>query len=254
VRIEVLGASGGELKGRGTTSLLVDGTLAVDAGALTSSLPLAALRRVGHVILSHSHLDHVKDVPLLADLLADDRSRPVTVHGSEATLRVLRRHVFNGRLWPDFTRIPTAARPVIRLSPFRHGVPFRAGRHRVLPVKVHHSVECTGFVVSRGGRSFAISGDTGPTEALWRAVNRARGLGALLVEVSFPGELQWLADRSGHLTPRSLAGELAKVERPGVPVYLYHLKPAWEAALRKEIAGLRRREVRILSRGDVLDV
>jgi ribonuclease BN (tRNA processing enzyme) len=254
VRIQVLGASGGELRGRSTTSLLVDGTLAVDAGSLTASLDLAALRRVRHVVLSHSHLDHVKDVPLLADLLADVNPRPVTVHGSAATLRVLRRHVFNGSLWPDFTRIPSPARPVIRLAAFRHGVPFRAGPHRILPVRVDHAVESTGFVVSRQGRSFAISGDTGPTGRFWEAVNRARGLGALLVEVSFPGKLQWLADRSGHLTPQTLAGELAKVEREGVPVYLYHLKPAWEAALRAEIAGLRRRDVRILSRGDVLEV
>jgi ribonuclease BN (tRNA processing enzyme) len=254
VRVRVLGASGGELEGRGTTSLLVDDTLAVDAGALTSSLDLAGLHRVDHVLLSHSHLDHVKDVPLLADLLAGFRRRPFTVHGSEATLRVLRRHVFNGKLWPDFTRIPSAERPVLRLAPFRHGVPFRAGRHRVLPVKVRHAVESTGFVVARGGSSFAISGDTGPTTAFWRAVNDAPGLGALLVEVSFPDDLRWLADRSGHLTPATLAGELSKVKRPGVPVYLYHLKPAWEALLRKQIAGLRRRDVRILSRGDVLEV
>jgi ribonuclease BN (tRNA processing enzyme) len=254
VRIRVLGASGGELAGRGTTSLLVDGTLAVDAGAITSSLGLEEIRQVDHVLLSHSHLDHVKDVPLLADLLAGWRTRPVAIHASEATLRVLRRHVFNGKLWPDFTRIPSAARPVLRFSPFRHGVPFRAGRYRVLPVKVRHAVESTGFVVSRGGASFAISGDTGPTTGFWRAVNQAPGLGALLVEVSFPEALQWLADRSGHLTPRTLAGELSKVKRPGVPVYLYHLKPAWEAVLRKEIAGLRRREVRILSRGDVIAI
>lgn len=254
MRVQVLGASGGELPGRSTTCLLVDGVLAVDAGALTSSLSLAALRRVDHVILSHSHLDHVKDVPLLADLLAGLRRRPFTVHGSAATLAVLRRHVFNGKLWPDFTRIPSASRPVVRLAPFRHGVAFRAGPHRILPVKVSHAVESTGFVVSRGGAAFAISGDTGPTRAFWRAAGEAPGLGALLVEVSLPRTLQGVADRSGHLTPDTLVRELSQVKREGVPVYLYHLKPAWEAGLRKEIAGLRRRDLRILSRGDVLDV
>jgi cAMP phosphodiesterase len=254
VRIEVLGASGGELPGLRTTSFLVDGELALDAGALTSSLTLRRLERIHHVLLTHAHFDHVKDVPLLADLLAGRRRRPLVVHASREAVRTLRRHLFNGKLWPDFTRIPSPSRPVLRFAPFVQGRPFRIGRHAVLPVRVRHTVESTGFVISRGGSSFAISGDTGPTRAFWKAVGAARGLGALLVETSFPSDWQWLADLSGHLTPRTMAGELSKVERAGVPVYLYHLKPAWDAVLRKEIAGLRLRGVKVLSRGDEIVV
>ena len=124
----------------------------------------------------------------------------------------------------------------------------------VHPVKVRHTVESTGFVISRGRAAFAISGDTGPTRAFWRAASEAPGLGALLVETSFPTALQWLADLSGHLTPRTLVAELSKVKRDPVPVYLYHLKPAWAAALRKEIAGLRLRGVKVLDTGDAIVV
>jgi cAMP phosphodiesterase len=74
------------------------------------------------------------------------------------------------------------------------------------------------------------------------------------VETSFPSALQGLADLSGHLTPRTLARELSKVEREGIPVYLYHLKPAWEAELRKEVASLRLRGVKVLSKGDEIVV
>ena len=250
MKIRVLGASGGELLGHGSTSFLVDGRLALDAGALTSRLDLADLDRVDHVLVSHAHLDHVKDVPLLADLMVGRRRRPVTVHASPGAVSTLRRSLFNGRLWPDFTRIPSARSPVVRFETFRFGAPFRIGVHRVLAVKVRHTVESSGFVVSRGGSSFAISGDTGPTSAFWREVNRASGLSAILVETSFPSRMQRLADRSGHLTPHTLAAELSKVERREVPVYLYHLKPAFEAELRAEIALLDLPGVTVLKSGD----
>jgi ribonuclease BN (tRNA processing enzyme) len=107
-----------------------------------------------------------------------------------------------------------------------------------------------GLVVSKGRSAFAVSGDTGPTTRFWRRVNRSRNLKALLVEMSFPNELQELADLSGHLTPNTLATELTKVDRNGCPVYLYHLKPAYAVELRRELAALELDGVRILSMGD----
>jgi ribonuclease BN (tRNA processing enzyme) len=249
MRLRVLGCSGGELARHRTTCFLVDGRLAVDAGALTASLSLKELLQVDDVVLTHSHLDHVKDVPLLADLLVGRRETPVRVHASPACARTLRESVFNGELWPDFTRIPRGA-PALELRTFAPGRPFRAGRHTVTPVPVHHPVESVGFVLSDGAATIAISGDTGPTSRFWRKVNAAKGLRALLVELSFPNALQELADASGHLTPRTLAGELDKVERDGFPVLLYHLKPAHARELRRELAALALPDVRVLERGD----
>ncbi len=250
MRLRVLGCSGGELQRHRTTCFLVDGKLAVDAGALTSSLPLEALADLDDIVLTHSHFDHVKDVPLVADLLVGRRRRPLRVHASRACARTLRECVFNGQLWPDFTRIPDARRPVLELRPFDPRRPFKAGRYTIAPVPVHHPVESVGLVISDGRASFAVSGDTGPTTRFWEKVNAARGLGALLVELSFPNALQPVADASGHLTPRTLAGELAKVERDGFPVLLYHLKPAHAAALRRELAELALPNVRVLRTGD----
>jgi len=250
VRFRVLGCSGGELPHHRTTCFLVDGRLAIDAGALTSSLPLSRLLKVDDVVLTHSHFDHVKDVPLLADLVAGHRATPLRVHASTGCARTLRRSVFNGELWPDFTRIPSARRPVVELHAFSTRRAFQAGGLRFQPVPVRHPVESVGFVVSDGRSAFAISGDTGPTTAFWKRVNATPGLKALLVEVSFPDELQRLADLSGHLTPRTLAGELDKLERRDLPILLYHLKPAYEAKLRREVAALRRPNLRILEVGD----
>ena len=250
MKLRVLGCSGGELRRHRTTCFLVDGKLAIDAGALTASLSLKELLEVDDIVLTHSHFDHVKDVPLLSDLLVGRRTTPVRVHASTACARTLRESVFNDELWPDFTRIPDLATPVLEILPFEPGRPFKVGRYTVASVPVHHPVESVGFVISDGRASIAVSGDTGPTSRFWRKVNAAKGLKALLVELSFPNALQDLADVSGHLTPRTLAGELAKLERNGFPVLLYHLKPAHAAELKRELARLALPNVRVLQRGD----
>lgn len=249
MRIRVLGCAGGELPTHRATCFLLDGRLALDAGALTASLPLEALERVDDVVLTHSHLDHVKDVPLLADLVVGRRATPVLVHASQACAATLRDSVFNDRLWPDFTRIPDERSPALRIVPFDG--PFRAGGYEFEPIPMAHAVESTGFVVRDGRGAVAISGDTGPTRVFWERVNATEDLRALIVETSFPNRLQALADLSGHLTPRTLAGELRRLARRDVPILLYHLKPAHDAEVRAEVAELGL-PLRILSTGDDL--
>ena len=253
MRLRVLGCSGGELPRHRTTCFLVDGRLAIDAGALTAALPLGELLRVDDIVLTHSHLDHVKDVPLLADLLIGQRRRPVRIHASRGCARTLRRSVFNGELWPDFTRIPDRRHPVIELVPFDRRKSFRVGRYTFRPVPVRHPVESVGFIVTDGRATIGISGDTGPTHAFWKAVNACPRLAALLVELSFPSSLQWLAEVSGHLTPRTLRGELAKLERSTFPVLLYHYKPAHLAELRRELSAMRLGNVKVLRQGDAFE-
>jgi ribonuclease BN (tRNA processing enzyme) len=253
MRLRVLGCSGGELPHHRTTCFLVDGVLAIDAGALTASLPMDELLRVDDIVLSHSHFDHVKDVPLLADLLVGRRRRPVRIHASRACARTLRESLFNDELWPDFTRIPDARRPVIQIRPFEPGRTLKVGRYTLRPVLVSHPVESVGFLVSDGRATVAVSGDTGPTVRFWKRVNAEKRLRALFVELSFPTKLQRLADLSGHLTPRTLAGELRKLERNGYPVLLYHLKPAYFTELKRELAGLGLEGVRVLEMGEELE-
>lgn len=250
MKLRVLGCSGGELPRHRTTCFLVDGKLAIDAGALTASLSLDELLRVDDIVLTHSHFDHVKDVPLLSDLLVGRRETPVRVHASTGCARTLRNSVFNDELWPDFTKIPDLAQPVIEIRPFSPTRPFRVGKYTISPVPVDHPVESVGFVVSDGQDAIAVSGDTGPTSRFWKKVNAQPRLRALLVELSFPNALQRLADVSGHLTPRTLAGELAKLDRNGCPILLYHLKPAHAAELKREVARLALPNVRVLKRGD----
>ena len=247
MKLQILGCHGGELPGCRSTCFLVDGVLALDAGALTASLDLAALARVDHIILTHSHFDHVKDLPLMSDLVVGLRPSPVTVWASHACIQTLRENLFNGSLWPDFTRIPSPEQPTFQLRGFTPGESFQVGPYVVTSIPVSHPVESCGFVIRKNGVALGISGDTGPTDRLWQVLNRVPELKALLLETSFPNELQDLADLSGHLTPRTLRIELAKFQRNGANVMLYHLKPAFVAELKRQVADL---PVKVLELGE----
>jgi len=238
MRLTVLGPHGGELPGCRSTCFLLDDRLAIDAGALTQSLELPALTRIDDILLTHSHFDHVKDLPMLSDVLVTARDRPVTIHGNQGCIRTLEQHLFNDVLWPDFTVIPSKRHPTFRLRPFKAGATVKVGPYRVRSVPVSHPVESCGFVISDGTSALGISGDTGPTDRLWKVLDATPELKAVLVECSFPNELQALADLSGHLTPRTLEEELKKLHRPGVEILLYHLKPAHLTELRSQVAHL----------------
>jgi len=238
VKLQVLGCHGGELPSCRTTCFLVDEVLALDAGALTGTLSLEQLCKVDDIIVGHSHFDHVKDLPLLADLVIGRRNKPVTIHASRECARALREYMFNNALWPDFTAIPTKKNPVLRIQSFRAGSTFKVGAYTVQSVPVSHPVESCAFIVSDSQASLAMSGDTGPTDKLWTALNKVKNLKALLLETSFPNALQQLADLSGHLTPRTLQTELEKFDRNGAEVLLYHFKPAFLSQLRRELAEL----------------
>ena len=40
------------------------------------------------------------------------------MHALPETLTALRQHIFNGVIWPDFTRLPSAEHPVLEFLPF----------------------------------------------------------------------------------------------------------------------------------------
>jgi ribonuclease BN (tRNA processing enzyme) len=239
VKLTILGPHGGELPGCRSTCFLVDDSLALDAGALTSTLTLSQLARIDHVLLTHSHFDHVKDLPMLSDVLVGRRDSPVVIYSNEACIDTLEKHLFNDVLWPDFTRIPSQKNPVFKLKRFKAGASLRVGPYRVKSVLVTHPVESCGFVIADAqGSTLAMSGDTGPTNAFWKLLNKTDNISVLLLECSFPNSLQALADVSGHLTPHTLEQELQKFDCRGCKILLYHLKPAYIPQIANEVKHL----------------
>ncbi len=248
IKYHVLGSSGGEGPGSHLPAFLVNDRMLVDAGSATARLSPAEQAAIETVLLTHAHLDHVKDLAFLADNVFGQRAAPLQVCSIAPVLKALREHLFNDILWPDFTRIPSAEAPTLQFRALPEGQPTPLGGCAVTPVRVHHVVECVGFFLEQDGRTLLHVGDTGPTEAVWGRAREVPRLSAVVIETAFPNRLQALADVSGHLTPASLAAELRKLDRR-VPLFLYHLKPQFAAEIERELLGLRDHHLTLLEAG-----
>lgn len=251
MELRVLGCHGGETPIHRTSAFVLDRSLAIDAGALTSGLELSEQARLDAVIVSHAHLDHVRDLATIVDNRCQVGCAPLVIAGTAGTLAALRAHFFNNVLWPDFTQIPSAGGPTIRYVELEPERPTEVGRFTVRAVLVSHTIESAGFIIESEHGALAYSGDTGPTDRFWQVLNEQRELRALLMEVSFPNREQRLATASGHHTPQTLGKELTKYVSPkDLPTLLYHIKPVFQSEVEHECAELRGLNLHVLGLGD----
>jgi len=223
------------------TSFLVDGRVAIDAGAITRALSISEQRQVRHVLITHTHMDHTNTLPFLIENSFGSSDEPVSIFCTKRVLAGVRRHLFNNDTWPDFTRIPNHLYPSVRFEEIEVESPFEisnlaGGPLEVTAIEVNHIVPTTGLLLRQASSSIIFTSDTGPTARIWEVANATEDLAAIITEVSFPNRLQDVADVSLHLTPNTLRTELAKLTRE-IPVYLYHFKPPYIDELRQEVAA-----------------
>lgn len=241
MQIRVLGCSGSIAAGSRTTSFLLDDDVLIDAGTGVGDLTLDEMAAIDHIFVSHSHLDHVLSIGLLADSVTRKRharSLPaVQVHALPATIDALRTHVFNGLIWPDFTRLPHPDHPVLRFSPVQVGDVIALGRRRIEVLPALHTVPAVGYAVWRdgppAGPAWVFTGDTGPNPALWQRLAKMH-IGTLVIETAFRDDEQDLAGISKHLCPQMLGRELANLQSP-TQVLITHIKPGEVDAVMSEI-------------------
>jgi len=259
VKIKVLGCYGGQLLGFHLTSFLVNDSILLDAGSPTEALDLEDQFAIRHIFISHTHLDHIKDIAFLADNRSLKRmggantNRQIIVHSLPENIEVMRNDFFNNRVWPDFTRIPSVADPILVFEPIEAGQTVEVDGVKVTAIPVNHPVPCTGFLIDQDNTQFIYTADTGSTEHIWEVANAQPNLKGVIVDCSFPNAYEDLAKRSGHLTPNGMAAELAKFDRLGtVPVYLYHMKPETLDVLTSEVGALFLPHLRMLTQVDEL--
>jgi ribonuclease BN (tRNA processing enzyme) len=246
MNLRVLGCSGSDLPGHHLTSFLVDDTILLDAGSVTSALDLAAQARIEHIFVTHAHLDHIKDILFLADNLieffAGNRRPPVAIHGLPEVLDAIAAHLLNDTIWPDFTVIPQDS-PVLTYAPMTPYQPVVIGDIAITACPVNHAKAASGFVLAAdgGARNLAYTGDTGPCDDWWRFCDGLPfPLRNLITEASFPSAMEELAMASKHLTPKLLRAELAKL-RSKPELFIYHMKAPFavqiQEQLQDELAG-----------------
>ena len=235
MKFRVLGCSGGIGGDLRTTSFLIDHDVLIDAGTGVGDLSLSELSMIDHVFVSHSHLDHITSIPFMVDSAGFMRDKPLTVYALQETLELLKKHIFNGSIWPDFTEIPNVSEPYMRYQSIELGKDVMLSGRKVTPLPANHVVPAIGFMLGSGNGSLVFSGDTTTNSALWNMVNKISNLRYIILETAFSNSEKNLAEASKHLCPSLAAAELSKL-KIDAEVFITHLKPGESDLTMREIA------------------
>lgn len=256
MEIKVLGAHNLESENTRLVSLLIDGILALDAGALTSSLSLTDQRNLKAVLLTHQHYDHMRDVPALAINLYE-HGNTIDLYSNRPAHDALADHLMNNIVYPNFMERPPE-KPTVLSNIVEPGKATPVAGYTVLPVKVTHAVATVGYqVTSAEGKSVFYTSDTGPGLAgCWEQVSPD----LLITETTVPNDYEEFALKTGHLTPGLLQKELEDFRR--IRGYLprtivVHMSPFYEKTIETEIAEVTRElnaEVRLGFEGMRVDL
>ena len=253
MKLRVLGCSGGIGGDLRTTSLLLDHDTLIDAGTGVGDLSINELAQIDHIFITHSHMDHVGSIPFIVDTVGWMRNKPLTVHATQETLDILKTHLFNWKLWPDFSQIPDARNPVMRFEPVTVGGAVALNGRRVTPLPADHVVPAVGYHLDSGKASLVFTGDTTSNDALWEKVNEIANLKYLIIETALSDRERDLAQLAKHLCPSMLAEELSKLKLTP-EIYITHLKPRESELIMQQIAvRVKERRPRMLQNNHVFE-
>jgi cAMP phosphodiesterase len=231
-------------------TIVINDRVAIDAGCLAFSCSDLQRRQVRDIVLTHTHLDHIAGLPLFIDDLFATLESPVCVHATREMIDTLESDIFNWRIYPRFSELSNKSGPVLKYVEFERGDTIEIGDLRIRSVAVNHKVSASGYIVSDGGSSVAITGDTAQTEEFWKVCNDTPDLKAVFVECAFPNELAELAKVSFHLTPVGLHSEIDKLDDRSIPIYVINLKPMYRDLVISQIGeqGIKGLEILELGR------
>ncbi|MEQ1674576.1 MAG: 3',5'-cyclic-nucleotide phosphodiesterase [Candidatus Nitrotoga sp.] len=224
MKLRILGCSGGIGGNFRTTSMLLDNDVLIDAGTGVGDLSVAELCMIDHVFVTHSHLDHITSIPFMVDSVGFMRDKPLTIYATAETLEILKQHMFNWKIWPDFSEIPDSQQPYMRYQVVELGQTINLNGRKITALPAHHVVPAVGYQIDSGTASLVFSGDTTTNDAFWQVVNKIANLRYLIIETAFSNAERKLAEVSKHLCPSMLAEELLKL-KSNPEIYITHLKP-----------------------------
>ncbi len=253
--IKILGCSGNYVGRHRTTCFQVDESLLIDAGTITDVIRRKDLPNIKRIILTHSHMDHLKGLFSFLDELLMMGGHSVELVSAAPVIEIISDNLFNNLIWPDFTVIPTEANAVVKLRNIPVGKPSLIDGVTVRPVPMNHTVYTVGYVIKRpGGEGFMFTADTGPTEEFWEIACQEKNVGSIIADVSFPDRLADLARVSGHMTPSIL---METIDRYGLEdriFYVSHIKPIFAREIVRAFEASGRPNIRILKQADIIRV
>jgi ribonuclease BN (tRNA processing enzyme) len=240
VEIEILGNGGGLGLGEPTTSIRVGEEVLLDAGSGLETLNIEQIRRLRRVYLTHSHADHLSALPLLIETLFECvPEERVEVFGLPEVISVLRSHLFNGQIWPDFEKIPDPENGFLRFTELQPGERISdLSGFVVLPLETRHEVPSCGYALTfDSGKVLVFTGDRGYSDDLVMSLNELGPIEALLTECSYPNRYPDRASRFGHLTPELVKQIVDGLKVHPNEIWLGHFKPRFREEIQAELNG-----------------
>lgn len=255
MKIRVIGCSGAVIPGHRAPSFLLDEEIVFDAGSFSDVLDEKAQMKIKHIFITHAHIDHLVSIPFFADnIIVSEQPKRVSIYSISPVLKVIKEHLFNTALWPDFTIIPKPENAILNLAKLTAGKSIRVNSYSVTPYEVNHIVPAVGYLIQdRRGKRVFYTGDTGPSAQTWEKLGN-RKIDCLIIDVSFPNSLSGMALRSGHLTPELLMKEIGRMRQKPIQICATHLKPQYLGTLREELKEIGIKNLRVLKDGDTIKV
>ncbi len=224
--IKLLGTSGSKTDKCGASSILVSKNVAIDAGNIINSMQNNAYK-IEHIFLTHSHLDHISDIPYIVDTFFEKMDKSLKIYGLKETLQTINDHIFNWKIWPDFKKIKllNSNQNAVEFIEISYDKEYIFDDVTLKAIPLNHVVPTCGFIIKKNSFSTIYAVDTYISNSIWEEINKNHHIKSLIIDVSFPSRLDKLAKSSKHLTPKLLKDELKKLTRDDIEIFVTHIKP-----------------------------
>ena len=235
--IKILGAFGAKTTSTSMTCIQLDQSTVIDAGNILIGLEKDAAN-IDNILLTHSHMDHIADIPFVIDVFFSNRKKTLNIYGTKHTLENIKKHVLNWEIWPDFTTIPlmNSDTMAITLVEIELNKEFKINNLNLKAIKTNHTEGSCGYVVEKNNNAIFFTADTTVCHTIWEEVNQNKKINSVIVDVSFTSNYKELALESKHFTPELLNEDINKnLKRDDVQIFINHLKPSFIPKIEEEL-------------------
>ncbi|ACO03172.1 MAG TPA: hypothetical protein DEP48_04565 [Persephonella sp.] len=231
-KIRVLGAYGSKYRDMNPSTFLINDTVCIDAGNIIEPLK-EDIFKISHIFLTHSHFDHISDIPFLLDLTYSKREKPLYLYALKDTINTLKEDLFNQSIWPDFSKIklPQTGEPALQFIEISYYEEYTVDGIRVKTFPSEHTVPTSGFIIND---QILISGDTVSTDVIINQLKENPDIKKVFIDISFPERLEDIAYKSKHHSTKTVRDLIRKLNGH-ISIYGYHLKPLYAEEIKKEL-------------------
>ena len=222
----------------GGNTFLLNKENTIDAGSLLKFINVASTD-INCIWLTHSHLDHIIDIAYMLDNYYALRRKTLTIAGLPETIKAIKDNFLNDTIWPDFSKIKLISGNgmVVDYKEIRFNQKYDLSKNETIePFKTDHTVKSCGYIYTKDDKSIMITADTLSLDNAIEILNQRKNIKSLVVECSFPSELEKLAINTKHLTPKLLFHRLKMLKRDDVNIYINHIKQSYMEKIIKQIS------------------